>query len=131
MNEFAGNQVVIEIIYLVASALFILSLKWMSSPTTARHGVWAGELVDGVALRPSRGSHLLVRSAALGNPRAMLNVPVPGTFGRFVFAVPREDGLVMIGLMTALLRVFEVANRTALVVAVNKLGWTLPMPPKA
>ena len=44
MSEFAGNQVVIEVIYLVASALFILSLKWMSSPTTARHGVWAGEL---------------------------------------------------------------------------------------
>jgi glycerol-3-phosphate dehydrogenase len=69
----------------------------------ARHvvnacGVWAGELVEGVALRPSRGSHLLVPAATLGNPRAMLNVPVPGTFGRFVFAVPREDGLVMIGL---------------------------------
>ena len=42
MNEFAGSQHIIEIIYLVASALFILSLKWMSSPTTARHGVWAG-----------------------------------------------------------------------------------------
>jgi H+-translocating NAD(P) transhydrogenase subunit beta len=38
------SQNVIEIIYLVASALFILSLKWMSSPTTARHGVWAGEI---------------------------------------------------------------------------------------
>ena len=44
MNELAGNQYVIEVIYLIASALFILSLKWMSSPTTARHGVWAGEL---------------------------------------------------------------------------------------
>src|SRR5213075_1263110 len=44
MNELAGSQLAIEIIYLVASALFILSLKWMSSPTTARHGVWAGEL---------------------------------------------------------------------------------------
>jgi len=32
--------------------------------------------------------------------------------------------------VTALLRVFDVANRTSLVVAVNKLGWTLPMPPK-
>ncbi|MGA9041701.1 MAG: NAD(P)(+) transhydrogenase (Re/Si-specific) subunit beta [Terriglobales bacterium] len=38
------SQNIIEIIYLVASALFILSLKWMSSPTTARHGVWAGEV---------------------------------------------------------------------------------------
>jgi len=27
MNEFAGSQLIIEIIYLVASALFILSLK--------------------------------------------------------------------------------------------------------
>src|SRR5229473_4482967 len=44
MNEFAGSQHVIEFIYLVASALFILSLKWMSSPTTARHGIWAGEI---------------------------------------------------------------------------------------
>jgi len=44
MNEFAGSQYVIEIVYLVASVLFILSLKWMSSPTTARHGVWAGEI---------------------------------------------------------------------------------------
>jgi NAD(P) transhydrogenase subunit beta len=44
MTEFAGSQHVIEVIYLVASALFILSLKWMSSPTTARHGIWAGEI---------------------------------------------------------------------------------------
>jgi len=44
MTDFAGNQTIIEIVYLVASALFILALKWMSSPTTARHGVWAGEL---------------------------------------------------------------------------------------
>ena len=35
---------VIEIVYLAASVLFILSLKWMSSPGTARHGVWAGEI---------------------------------------------------------------------------------------
>ena len=41
--EFAGSQVIIEIAYLIASVLFILSLKWMSSPTTARHGIWAGE----------------------------------------------------------------------------------------
>ncbi len=39
-----GGDQILEIIYLIATALFILSLKWMSSPTTARHGVWAGEL---------------------------------------------------------------------------------------
>ena len=33
----------IEITYLIATALFILSLKWLSSPVTARRGVWAGE----------------------------------------------------------------------------------------
>src|SRR5580658_203729 len=43
-TEFAGSQYVIEVIYLVASALFILSLKWMSSPATARHGILAGEV---------------------------------------------------------------------------------------
>jgi NAD(P) transhydrogenase subunit beta len=43
-TQFAGNQYVIEIIYLIASALFILSLKWMSSPATARHGILAGEI---------------------------------------------------------------------------------------
>jgi NAD(P) transhydrogenase subunit beta len=42
--DLAGGQVVIELLYLVASVLFILSLKWMSSPTTARHGIWAGEV---------------------------------------------------------------------------------------
>ncbi|MGA2335518.1 MAG: NAD(P)(+) transhydrogenase (Re/Si-specific) subunit beta [Terriglobales bacterium] len=42
--ELAGGQVVIELVYLIASVLFILSLKWMSSPTTARHGIWAGEV---------------------------------------------------------------------------------------
>jgi glycerol-3-phosphate dehydrogenase len=69
----------------------------------ARHvvnatGVWADRLVGGISLRPSKGSHVLVPAERLGNPRAMLNVPVPGHFGRFVFAVPRTDGLVMIGL---------------------------------
>ena len=44
MNQFAGSQYVIEAIYLIASALFIFSLKWMSSPKTARHGIWAGEI---------------------------------------------------------------------------------------
>src|SRR5579864_3690218 len=44
------TQPFIEIIYLIASALFILSLKWMSSPGTARRGVWAGEIGMAVAI---------------------------------------------------------------------------------
>src|SRR3981189_3621475 len=43
-TDLAGGQVIIELLYLIASVLFILSLKWMSSPTTARHGIWAGEI---------------------------------------------------------------------------------------
>ncbi|MHB8694756.1 MAG: glycerol-3-phosphate dehydrogenase/oxidase [Solirubrobacteraceae bacterium] len=69
----------------------------------ARHvinatGVWAGSLAPGLRLRPSKGSHLLVRAERLDNPRAALLVPIPGHFGRFVFAVPRPDDLVLIGL---------------------------------
>jgi NAD(P) transhydrogenase subunit beta len=33
----------VHYIYIVAAALFILSLKWMNSPATARRGVFAGE----------------------------------------------------------------------------------------
>ena len=33
----------IEIAYLIATGLFVLSLKWLSSPATARRGVGAGE----------------------------------------------------------------------------------------
>jgi NAD(P) transhydrogenase subunit beta len=50
MNEFAASQHLIEFLYLIASALFILSLKWMSSPSTARHGIWAGEIGMVVAI---------------------------------------------------------------------------------
>jgi NAD(P) transhydrogenase subunit beta len=38
-----SGEHLIEITYLVATALFVLSLKWLSSPVTARRGVFAGE----------------------------------------------------------------------------------------
>lgn len=43
-----ATEYIIEITYLVATALFVLSLKWLSSPVTARRGVLAGEI--GMAL---------------------------------------------------------------------------------
>ena len=43
MTPMVGSQYVIQLTYLIATGLFILSLKWLSSPTTARRGVWAGE----------------------------------------------------------------------------------------
>ena len=46
-TDLAGGQVIIELLYLIASVLFILSLKWMSSPTSARHGIWAASPQSG------------------------------------------------------------------------------------
>jgi glycerol-3-phosphate dehydrogenase len=60
-------------------------------------GVWAGDLAP-VALRLSKGAHILLPSALLGDPRAAINVPIPGHRARFVFALPRLDGLVLVGL---------------------------------
>ncbi|HXU17405.1 MAG TPA: NAD(P)(+) transhydrogenase (Re/Si-specific) subunit beta [Terriglobales bacterium] len=44
MTTILGSQVFIGFIYLVASALFILALKWMNAPPTARRGILAGEV---------------------------------------------------------------------------------------
>ena len=43
MMEILRSEYLIETTYLIATALFILALKWLSSPATARRGVWAGE----------------------------------------------------------------------------------------
>ena len=61
-------------------------------------GVWAGELDPGVALRPSRGTHLVVESSRLGGSDVSLTVPVPGSSSRFVFTVPAPHGRTYIGL---------------------------------
>jgi NAD(P) transhydrogenase subunit beta len=44
MTTFLGSQAFIGIIYLIASGLFILALKWMNAPPTARRGILAGEI---------------------------------------------------------------------------------------
>ncbi|HEV7191626.1 MAG TPA: glycerol-3-phosphate dehydrogenase/oxidase [Jatrophihabitantaceae bacterium] len=61
-------------------------------------GVWAGEVAGGISLRPSRGSHLVVASSAMGGLSAGLTVAVPGSMSRFVFALPSPEGRVYIGL---------------------------------
>src|SRR5581483_10479334 len=43
MIDCLGRHKLIELIYLIASALFILALKWMNTPATARRGIVAGE----------------------------------------------------------------------------------------
>ncbi|MGI5156134.1 glycerol-3-phosphate dehydrogenase/oxidase [Microbispora sp. CA-102843] len=61
-------------------------------------GVWAGELTPSVALRPSRGTHLVLRPGALGALRAGLHVPIPGERARFALVLPQADGRVYAGL---------------------------------
>jgi glycerol-3-phosphate dehydrogenase len=61
-------------------------------------GVWCGGLVRDVPLQPSKGAHVLLRAEALDRPVAAFNILVPGSRNRFVFAVPRPDGLVQVGL---------------------------------
>ncbi|MPZ94497.1 MAG: FAD-dependent oxidoreductase [Propionibacteriales bacterium] len=62
-------------------------------------GVWAGQLAPDIALRPSRGSHLVFRSEAFpGGLGAAITTPVPGSSSRFVFALPQPDGRVYVGL---------------------------------
>ena len=70
-------------------------------------GVWSGGLVTGVPLQPSKGAHLLVRADALGHPTSGFNILVPGSRNRFVFAVPRPDGTVQVGLTDEAVDVVE------------------------
>ncbi|MEV5007900.1 glycerol-3-phosphate dehydrogenase/oxidase [Streptomyces sp. NPDC056159] len=61
-------------------------------------GVWAGGLVDGIRIRPSRGTHLVLRSGLLGPLPAGLHIPVPGETNRFVLVLPQDDGRIYVGL---------------------------------
>ncbi|KOG12089.1 MULTISPECIES: glycerol-3-phosphate dehydrogenase/oxidase [Streptomyces] len=61
-------------------------------------GVWAGGLVEDVRLRPSRGTHLVLRSETLGRLSAGLHIPIPGESNRFVLVLPQGDGRVYVGL---------------------------------
>ncbi|MEU0335170.1 glycerol-3-phosphate dehydrogenase/oxidase [Streptomyces sp. NPDC006193] len=61
-------------------------------------GVWAGGLAHGIRIRPSRGTHLVLRSQRLGALPAGLHVPVPGETNRFVLVLPQGDGRVYVGL---------------------------------
>jgi glycerol-3-phosphate dehydrogenase len=61
-------------------------------------GVWAGDLVDEVRLRPSRGTHLVLREETLPGLRVVVYAPIPGSFNRFVLVLPQPDGTVYVGL---------------------------------
>src|SRR6202790_3574014 len=92
MTSFPSADIIIEITYLIATALFILSLKWMSSPATARRGVWAGELgmllaVAGTLLHHGMDYKWLAAALVLGT---IIGVPL----GKVAMtAVPQRTAL--------------------------------------
>jgi len=55
-----STEHIIELAYLIATALFILSLKWLSSPSTARRGVRAGEIGMFLAIAGTLLHHSIV-----------------------------------------------------------------------
>ncbi|MDR2999264.1 MAG: glycerol-3-phosphate dehydrogenase/oxidase [Microbacterium sp.] len=61
-------------------------------------GVWAGMLDPAIAVRPSRGTHIVLDAADLGHPAAALTIPHPGSISRYVFALPQQHGRVIVGL---------------------------------
>ncbi|WP_300400247.1 glycerol-3-phosphate dehydrogenase/oxidase [uncultured Nocardioides sp.] len=68
-------------------------------------GVWADQVLgeegsrsDGIRLRPSRGTHLVLRADTLPGLGASVFAPVPGETNRFVMVLPQPDGTVYVGL---------------------------------
>jgi NAD(P) transhydrogenase subunit beta len=73
---------IFQLLYIIAAALFILALKWMSAPATARRGVLAGEVGMLLAVTGTLLRHEIVNfewiaialciGAAIGIPLAVL-----------------------------------------------------------
>jgi glycerol-3-phosphate dehydrogenase len=61
-------------------------------------GVWAGDLVEEVNLRPSRGTHLVLRQDSLPGLSVSVFAPIPGATNRFVLVLPQPDGTIYVGL---------------------------------
>jgi glycerol-3-phosphate dehydrogenase len=61
-------------------------------------GVWAGDLVEEIRLRPSRGTHVVLRKETLPGVRCAIMAPVPGATNRYVFALPQPDETFYVGL---------------------------------
>src|ERR1700723_609547 len=83
MNPVTVGQL-IDFAYIVAAVLFILSLKWLSSPATARHGVIAGEIGAALAVTATLFNPALVQykwiavaliiGAAIGIPLGLVRM---------------------------------------------------------
>jgi NAD(P) transhydrogenase subunit beta len=82
MTAWLGTDTFIEIIYLVATALFIMALVWMRTPATARRGVRAGEIGMLLAIGGTLLNHniieykwiALVLGSIIGVPLGMVHM---------------------------------------------------------
>jgi len=87
------NDTLIQLIYLVSAALFILSLLWMGHPSTARRGVFAGvtamvAAIGGTLLMPGfQGFGWIASALVLGSIAGIPLAMVPLT------AVPQRTAL--------------------------------------
>jgi glycerol-3-phosphate dehydrogenase len=61
-------------------------------------GVWAGDVVEDIRLRPSRGTHLVLRGDTLPGLDVAVFAPIPGERNRFVLVLPQPDGQLYVGL---------------------------------
>ncbi|MCK2036890.1 glycerol-3-phosphate dehydrogenase/oxidase [Microbacterium sp. SSW1-49] len=61
-------------------------------------GVWAGSLDGSISVRPSRGTHIVLDAADLGDPHAALTIPLEGSISRYIFALPQQLGRVIVGI---------------------------------
>ncbi|WP_216841119.1 NAD(P)(+) transhydrogenase (Re/Si-specific) subunit beta [Acidobacterium sp. S8] len=144
---------IFPVLYLLASASFILAIKWMSSPTTARRGVFVGEIgmllaVVGTLLRAEVVNYQWIFiaffiGAAIGVPIAyympMTAVPQRTAFSHACGALAaaligaaeyyrqKPHGVVMIALIVEMLLGF--LTFTASMMAFGKLQETLPQRP--
>jgi H+-translocating NAD(P) transhydrogenase subunit beta len=146
-------QSIFPVLYLFAAASFILAIKWMSSPTTARRGVIIGEIgmllaVVGTLLRAEVVTYQWIFIAflvgsAIGVPIAyympMTAVPQRTAFSHACGALAAAligtaeyyrqmpHGVVMIALIVEMLLGF--LTFTASMMAFGKLQETLPQRP--
>lgn len=74
------------------------SLRISARAVVNATGAWADTLAPQTRLRPSKGVHVVLPAARLGNPSAAMTVGVPGVPNRYVFALPHADGIVHVGL---------------------------------
>ena len=97
---------IIDAIYIVSVVLFILAIKWLSSPATARHGVIAGEIGAALAVTATLFNPALVQYKWIAV--ALIVGAAIGILAAEELTLPRE-------IRSALDDIAEVAGRQATV----------------